>query len=141
VARGAPCFSGEAAAQVLSRQARTATHPRRGEIWMVHTPGQPDDPHQPRPALVVSEDIRNRLQDDLIVVPAFSAGRLGPTRVAAVAGAGGLPRDSVLFCEEITTIDRDFLHRGPLGSRVPRGLMEAVVRAIRRAVGEVIPEP
>jgi mRNA interferase MazF len=141
VACGASCFGSYAAAQILSRPARTAAHPRRGEIWMVHTPGQPDDPHQPRPALVVSEDIRNRLRDDLIVVPAFSAGRLGPTRVAAAAGAGGLARDSVLFCEEITTIDREFLHRGPLGSRVPGGLMEAVVRAIRRAVGEVLPEP
>lgn len=141
MARSAPCFSREAAAQVLSRPPRRAIHPRRGEMWMVHTPGQPDDPHQPRPALVVSEDIRNRLRDDLIVVPAFSAGRLGPTRVAAAAGAGGLAHNSVLFCEEITTIDRDFLHRGPLGSRVPRGLMEAVVRGIRRAVGEVLPEP
>lgn len=141
MAHGAPCFSREAAAQVLSRPARTATYPRRGEIWIVRTPGQPDDPRQPRPALVVSEDIRNRVRDDLIVVPAFSAGRMGPTRVAAAAGAGGLSRDSVLFCEEITTIDRDFLHRGPLGFRMPAGLMEAVARAIRRAVGEVVPEP
>ena len=108
---------------------------------MVYTPGQPDDPHQPRPALVVSEDVRNRMRDDLIVVPAFSAGRLGPTRIAAGAGTGGLAQDSVLFCEEITTIDRDFLHRGPLGPRVPPALMQIVVRAVRRAIGEVLPVP
>lgn len=114
--------------------------PRRGEIWMVHTPGQPDDPHQPRPALVVSEDVRNHMRDDLIVVPVFSAGRLGPTRVQVESAVGGLRNDSVLFCEEITTIDRDFLQRGPLGPRVPAVLMERVVRAIRRAIGEVVAE-
>lgn len=115
--------------------------PRRAEIWFVYVPGQPDDPHQPRPALVVSDDVRNRLSDDLIVVPAFSAGRLGPTRVALPAGMGGVAHDSILFCEEITTIDRDFLARGPLGPPVPEEIMRQVLRAVRRALGEVIPEP
>lgn len=108
---------------------------------MVFTPGQPDDPHQPRPALVISEDVRNRVRGDLIVVPVFSAGRAGPTRVSLPAGSGGLRDDSVMFCEEVTTIDRDFLNRGPLGPRLAGGLMQAIVRAIRRAVGEVVPEP
>lgn len=114
--------------------------PRRGEIWMVLTPGQPD-PHQPRPALVVSEDIRNQMRDDLIVVPVFSSGQLGPTRVPLSAGSGGLSHDSVLFCEEIATIDRDFLRRGPLGAPLEIHTMEAVVRGIRRALGDVIQEP
>ena len=105
------------------------------------TPGQPDDPHQPRPALVISENVRNRLRDDLVVIPVFSSGRLGPTRVALTAGTGGLPHDSILFCEEPTTIDRDFLARGPLGSTVPPELMDKVLRAVRRALGEVVPEP
>ncbi|MGH9076016.1 MAG: type II toxin-antitoxin system PemK/MazF family toxin [Acidimicrobiales bacterium] len=110
-------------------------------MWLVHTPGQPDDPHQPRPALVISEDVRNRLRDDLIVIPAFSRGRLGPTRVRLPAGAGGLEHQSVLFCEEITTLDRDFLHRGPLGRRLPADVMGVVVRGVRRAIGETVPEP
>ena len=113
--------------------------PRRGEFWTVYTPGQPDDPHQPRPVLVISEDVRNRLRDDVIVVPAFSDGRLGPTRVPVPANSGGLPHDSVLFCEEVTTIDKDFLRRGPLGPRVEPGTVAAVVRAVRRAIGEVVP--
>jgi mRNA-degrading endonuclease toxin of MazEF toxin-antitoxin module len=108
---------------------------------MVYTPGQPDDPHQPRPALVISEDVRNGLRDDLIVVPIFSAGRLGPTRVPLPSRAGGLSKPGVLFCEEITTIDRDFLYRGPLGPRLSRRTLQAVGRAVRRAIGEVIPEP
>ncbi|MFZ0181126.1 MAG: type II toxin-antitoxin system PemK/MazF family toxin [Candidatus Dormiibacterota bacterium] len=126
----------------MSRRAprRTRT-PHRGEIWYVFTPGQPDDPHQPRPALVVSENVRNAIRDDLIVVPMFSRGRAGPTRVAIPAGAGNVPFASVLFCEEITTIDRDFLASGPLGPPVDGDRMDEVVRAIRRAIGEVVPEP
>jgi mRNA interferase MazF len=115
--------------------------PRRGEIWFVMTPGQPDDPHQPRPALVVSENVRNRLRDDLMVIPIFSSGRLGPTRLALTRGTGGLPHDSVLFCEELTTIDRDFLARGPLGLAVPPELMARVLLAVRRALGDVVPDP
>ena len=104
------------------------------------TPGQPDDPHQPRPAVVVSENVRNRMRDDLIVAPVFSAGQLGPTRVVLPARSGGLRHDSVIFCEEITTIDNDFLARGPVGALSPK-LMDAVVRAVRRAIGEVVSEP
>lgn len=116
------------------------TVPQRGEVWSVLVPGQLDDPHRPRPALVVSENVRNALTDDLIVVPLFSRGTSGPTRVALPAGAGGIAHAGVLFCEEITTIDRDFLRRGPLGPPVKEQILEQVCRAIRRAVGEVVPE-
>jgi mRNA-degrading endonuclease toxin of MazEF toxin-antitoxin module len=91
--------------------------------------------------LVVSDDIRNGMTDDLIVVPLFTRGRTGPTRIQVVAGSGGLQHTSVAFCDEIATIDRDFLRRGPLGPRLDQSVMEAVVRGIRRAVGETVPEP
>lgn len=102
-------------------------------------PGQPDDPHQPRPALVVSADIRNRLADDLIVVPIFSQGADGPTHVRLPRGAGGIKKESVMFCEELTTLDRDFLARGPWGAPVTADVLDAVVRAVRRALGETVP--
>lgn len=115
--------------------------PRRGDIWSVLTPGRPDDPHQPRPALVVSSDVRNRSREHAIVIPIYSEGVTGPTRVAIPAGEGGLRHESVLFCEEITTLDRQFFQRGPWGERVTDETMAAVLRAVRRALGEVIPEP
>ena len=120
-----------------------STHPapRRGEIWLVFTPGQPDDPHQPRPGLVVSRDIRNRLIDDVIVVPIFSAGRPSPVHVPIPLGVGGLRHKSMLFCEEVTTIDQDFLAGGPLGPLVPDPILHQVIRAVRRALGEIVPEP
>lgn len=109
--------------------------PRRGEIWYAFTPGQPDDPHQPRPGLVISENVRNRRADDLIIVPIFSLGRPGPTRLVIPAGTGGLPHDSMIFCDELATIDRDFLVSGPLGPLVPDTMLDRVVRAIFIAVG------
>jgi mRNA-degrading endonuclease toxin of MazEF toxin-antitoxin module len=115
--------------------------PRRGEIWLAYTPGQPRDPHQPRPVLVISEDIRNRNRDDAIVIPIFSRGRTGPTRIPLVEGAGGISRDSILFCEQLATVHHDFLVDGPLGEAVPAPLLEWVMRAVRRALGDVVPEP
>lgn len=110
--------------------------PRRGQVWTAFSPGHPDDIHQPRPVLIVSHDVRNRLADDVIVVPIFSVGRLGPTRVSINAGTGGIPHDSVLFCAEITTITHEFLDQGPLGTRVPEALLQEVIRAVRRALGD-----
>ncbi len=121
------------------RQAHVTDPPRRGEVWSVFLPGQPDDPHQPRPALVISANVRNRATDDLIVLPIFSTGAVGPTRVPLLRGVGGIKRDSLIFCEEITTIDRDFVDRGPWGPPVDAGTLRSVVRAIRLAVGEVVP--
>jgi len=123
----------------LQATVRAPSWPRRGEIWSVYTPGQPEDPHQPRPALVISENTRNRTTDDLTVIPLFSGGVLGPTRVALASGAGGIRRDSVLFCEEITTVARQFLTRGPWGAPVNDAILEAILRAVRRALGEVLP--
>lgn len=111
---------------------------RRGEVWSAQTPGQPHDPHQPRPVLIISDDVRNSLADDVLVVPAFSRGRLGPTRVALTAGQGGIAHDSVLFCEEISCLHEDFLCAGPMGPPAPRAILGEVVKAIRRSVGEVV---
>jgi mRNA-degrading endonuclease toxin of MazEF toxin-antitoxin module len=120
---------------------RDADFPRRGEIWLVEMPNLPYDPHQPRPALIVSDDHRNRLFDHVIVAPSYSSRRHGPTRIPIRAGTGGIYHDSVLYCEEVTTLHRDFLVDGPLGPPVSPSLLGRVNRAIRRALGEIVPEP
>jgi mRNA-degrading endonuclease toxin of MazEF toxin-antitoxin module len=89
---------------------------------------------------VVSADARNQRRDDFIVVPFFANGRAGPTRIPVAVGTGGLPHDSVLFCEQLTTIVEDFLAGGPLGPPVADELLEQVVRAVRRALGEIVPD-
>lgn len=119
--------------------ARGVPFPRRGEIWLVDLPSQPADPHQPRPALVVSVDVRNRLAGDVLVVPLSTHLRPLPTHVLIPTSAGGQRHDSMAKCEQMTCLDKQFLVRGPLGQAVPESLLVEVVRAIRRAVGEVLP--
>ena len=129
----------QACQPTLAVSSRASTDfPRRGEIWTVDLPGQPRDDHTPRPALVVSMDVRNRLAGDILVVPLSSQLRPLPTHVLIPAGAGGQHRDSVAKCEQVTCLDKDFLKRGPLGPAVPARLLTDVVRAIRRAVGEPV---
>jgi mRNA-degrading endonuclease toxin of MazEF toxin-antitoxin module len=108
---------------------------------MIETPNQPDDPHQPRPGLIVSDDDRNRRADDVIAVPLFTSRRPGPTRVPIRAGVAGIDHDSMLYCDEIVTLHQGFLIDGPLGGTASLSLLGRVNRAIRRALGEVVPEP
>lgn len=114
----------------------SARSPRRGEIWSVYTPGQPDDPHQPRPALVLSEETRNRYANDRIVVPVFSSGHPGPTRIFLPGGSGGIPHDSVLFCEELTTLHLSYFSRGPMGRALAEEFLLLVVKGVRRSLGD-----
>jgi mRNA interferase MazF len=116
-----------------------APSPRRGEIWTVELPSQPADPHTPRPALVVSLDVRNRLAGDVLVVPLSTHLRPLPTHVLIPAAVGGQRHDSMAKCEQITCLDKQFLVHGPLGRAVPEPVLNEVVRAIRRAVGELLP--
>lgn len=112
--------------------------PRRGEIWWVELPHQPRDPHTPRPGLVVSVDVRNRLASDVIVVPLSTNLRRLPTHVLVPAGAGGQRYDSMAQCEQIVALDKSLLVQGPLAAPVPEPLLNEIVRAIRRAVGDAV---
>ena len=125
----------------MSQSDSDLEYPRRGEIWLVDTPNQPEDPHQPRPSLIISDDRRNRGAPTVIVVPIFSLARPGPTRVPIRSGVGGIIHDSVLACEQVVTLHKMFVVDGPLGGTVPPSLLGRVNRAIRRALGEVVPEP
>jgi mRNA-degrading endonuclease toxin of MazEF toxin-antitoxin module len=110
--------------------------PRRGEVWDVDTPNRPDDPHQPRPAIIISANVRNELRDHVIVAPVYSRGTLGPTHLGIRGGIGGLEHDSVIFCEEITTLDRRFFRFGPLGPPIPEAILRAIIFAVRAALDD-----
>ncbi len=108
--------------------------PRRGEIYLVKLPGHPSDTKN-RPALVVSMDIRNRLANDVIVVPLTTTLRQAPTHVKLPAGEGGLKDASMAKCEQITTLDKSFLLRGPFAGNIGPSLMREIEKAIQRAIG------
>lgn len=110
------------------------SYPRRGEIWLVRFKNQPRD-RKARPALVVSLDVRNRLAGDVIVVLLSTTFRPAPTHVKLPAGEGGLDRQSMAKCEQIATLDKSLLLRGPFASRICPSLMQEVGKAILRAIG------
>jgi len=107
--------------------------PLRGCLYWVRIPSEPEAKR--RPALVVSVDARNRLANDVLVVPASTTLRPAPTHVRLKKGAGGLPRDSVLKCEQITTLPNHLLSEAAIGGPLSGALLEEVERGILRAIG------
>jgi mRNA interferase MazF len=69
-----------------------------------------------RPVIVVSHDGFNRSPGwrSVIVVPVSTSAvqaRRGPTAVYLPGGTGGLERDSIALCHQVTTLDRAKLTR------------------------------
>ena len=112
-------------------------HPRRGEIHLVNLPSKPKD-IKSRPALVVSLDIRNKLANDIIVVPLSTNRRLAPTHVLLQKGEGGLSKASMAKCEQVTTIDKSLLIKGPFAGRISDEKMNEIERAIMVAIGVIV---
>ena len=108
-------------------------NPLRGCLYWVAIPGEPG--RKRRPALVVSVNARNRLASDVLVIPASTTLRVAPTHVRLRGGTGGLPTDSVLKCEQITTLPKDMLSASALGGPLSAALLEEVERGVLRAIG------
>ena len=108
-------------------------YPRRAHVYWVRVPDEPGGKR--RPALVVSPDVRNRLANDVIVVPISSVLRDAPTHVRLRSREGGVRRPSVVKCEQVTTLRRERLLSRPLGGAVSSTRMLEVEKAILRAIG------
>jgi mRNA-degrading endonuclease toxin of MazEF toxin-antitoxin module len=111
--------------------------PLKGEIWYVKIPNQPEDPHQPRPAIIISRDVRNQFAKDVMIVPVFGKpSRYNDSYVTIPEKQGGLKKNSTAKCDQATTISKQLLATGPLGGRIDLTLMRQIHYAIRRALGE-----
>jgi mRNA interferase MazF len=109
--------------------------PRRGDVWKVAFPNCPNDPHLPRPAIVISNDKHNQYADSVLVVPVFNdkeLPRLLPTHVSISKGTGGLTKDSRAMCEHIASVDKNKLVE-QLGV-MPSIILTSIVQGIKKAV-------
>ena len=88
-----------------------------------------------RPVLVISSDGRNQRANDLIVVPCSTNLLDAPTHVRLRRGEGGIPRDSVLKCEQMNTLVKSDLEQAPMGLPLGAGRIAEVERAVMRAIG------
>ncbi|VAX31861.1 hypothetical protein MNBD_NITROSPIRAE03-987 [hydrothermal vent metagenome] len=111
-------------------------YPKRGEIYLVNLPSKPKDVKN-RPALVVSLDIRNKLANDIIVVPLSTNLRQSPTHVLLKEGDGGLSKPSMAKCEQVTTIDKALLIKGPFAGKISFKKMKETEKAIMIAIGVI----
>jgi len=109
-------------------------YPKRGEIYLVHLPSKPKDVKN-RPALVVSLDIRNKLANDIIVVPLSTNLRPSPAHVLLQERECGLSKASMAKCEQVTTIDKSLLIRGPFSGRISDKKMNEIEKAIMISIG------
>lgn len=91
---------------------------RRGEVWWVELrPLSGSEQQGRRPAIVVSHDALNGVEAwrSIVVVPVTTSRRQAIRRLTTApleAGEGGLQRDSVALCHQVTTLDRgEFVER------------------------------
>lgn len=91
---------------------------RRGEVWWVELrPLSGSEQQGRRPAIVVSHDALNGAEAwrSIVVVPVTTSRRQAIRRLTTApleAGEGGLQRDSVALCHQVTTLDRgEFVER------------------------------
>ena len=114
-----------------------AGYPRRGEIYLTALdPAVGREIQKTRPALVIQNDVSNRLSEVTIVAPITSTVRfpLSPVHVLLGAGSGtGLSVTSVAVFSQIRAVDRVRLIKR-LGV-VDTEIMEQVDEAIKISLG------
>ena len=82
-----------------------------------------------RPVVIVSADSRNRVANDVVVVPCSTSAHRMRWHVGLRKGEGGLPEGSMAKCEQITTLSKGDVETDELGV-----LSAARMRDIERAL-------
>ena len=110
--------------------------PRRGEIYYLDfSPAKGSEMHGAHPALIIQNDVGNRVSRLTIVAAITSnlkAARL-PVCVQVSPADSGLPRESVVNLGHVYTVDKSRLRQ--LIGRLPVGLVEQIDKALRVSVG------
>ena len=86
---------------------------KRGEVYFVDwSPGRGSEQQGVRPAVIIQNDTGNEFSPTTIVATVSTQRRRPyPFHVNISASESGLPRDSVIKCEQVQTVDQDRLGR------------------------------
>ncbi|MFB5759049.1 type II toxin-antitoxin system PemK/MazF family toxin [Paenibacillus medicaginis] len=116
------------------REAKESVY--RGEIWLVDlNNGRKREQSGIRPCLVISNNLGNKYSPVVIVAPISSSTskKAMPTHVKLEAGKNGVLRDSLIFCEQIKTVDKEFLIHKITSVDVDK--MKEIETAVRISLG------
>jgi len=91
-----------------------------------------------RPAIILSPDVRNRLANDVIVVPCSTTARSMTWHVQLRRGEAGLPQACMAKCEQIATVPKSWVEPAELG-RLSAQRMREVELAVLSALGILVP--
>jgi mRNA interferase MazF len=106
----------------------SSAFPRRGEIYLASL-------DKDRPVLILSVDSLNRYALDVCVVPITSVQRPQfSMRVPLAKGEGGLNHNCWAKCDQVTTLEKSFLHAKPFGTLAPVKLQQ-IENQVKLALG------
>ena len=108
---------------------------RRGEIYYLDwSPGRGSEQAGIRPALIIQNDDGNQFSPTtMVAVISTQQRRHYPFHVAITPQESGLPRDSVVKCEQVQTVDQ--VRLGRLAGVLGGDRMEEVDLALHRSLG------
>ena len=105
-------------------------HPKRGEIWLVDfNPARGSEQAGQRPAIIVQNDVGNRVAATTIIAALSTHLRLNPTSTLVKATKKtGLSRDSMAKTSQLLTISQDRLLQrlGQIDLKTVQALNEAL---------------
>lgn len=99
--------------------------PERGEIYLVCLdPTVGSETNKTRPALIISNDINNKVADTVTVIPITSSvGKSYPFEIFLPCEESGLSKSSKAKCNQVRTIDKKRLIKS-IGNISPEKLKE-----------------
>jgi mRNA-degrading endonuclease toxin of MazEF toxin-antitoxin module len=93
-----------------------------------------------RPAVIVSPDVRNRLANDVIIVPCSASARAMAWHIPLRRGEGGLPDACMANCEQLATVPKSWIDPAEIGRLSPARMRELEL-AVLSALGVLVPRP
>lgn len=98
---------------------------KRGKIYLVNLdPAIGGEIRKTRPAVVVSNDINNKYNVTVTILPITSnVNKIFPFEVLLPKGSGNLPKDSKVKADQIRTIDKSRLVK-EIGELLPSQISE-----------------
>jgi len=109
-------------------------HPKRGEIWLVDfNPARGSEQSGQRPAVIIQNDVGNRVADTTICAAISTNPRPNPTNILIKSTREtGLDQDSMAKTSQLLTISKDRLIKrlGKIDKQTVAALKQALKKSL-----------